>query len=131
MAMRLARDGASDRDVADALNAAGYRSTGNRGRNPFTKDTVRPILMNRFYLGELPDGNGGWVKGDHTSMIDEDLFWHVQAMRAANRTAAATVARTMRRYSLPGLARCGHCGGPLHFQTDRYEKARVFCYQGK
>ena len=58
LAFRLAAEGKSDREVADALNAAGYRTTGNRGRNPFTKDTVCRLLQNRFYLGELPDGEG-------------------------------------------------------------------------
>ena len=52
-----------DREIAKALNAAGYRTSGNRGANPFSKDTVRRILTNRFYLGELPDGKGGWLPG--------------------------------------------------------------------
>ena len=67
MAFTMAAAGAPDRDVARALTDAGYRTTGNRGRNPFTKDTVRPLLQNRFYLGELPDGNGGWVPGKHAA----------------------------------------------------------------
>jgi hypothetical protein len=37
----------------------------DRGANPFTKDTVRRLLLNRFYLGELPDGHGGWLPGRH------------------------------------------------------------------
>ena len=52
--------GDSDAEIARALNAAGYRTTGNRGRNLFSKDTVSPMLQNRFYVGELPDGMGGW-----------------------------------------------------------------------
>jgi hypothetical protein len=51
--------------VAEALNAAGYRTSGNRGRNPFTKDTVCRLLQNRFYLGELPDGEGGSLPAAH------------------------------------------------------------------
>ena len=34
LAFQLAAQGKSDREVADALNTAGYRTTGNRGRNP-------------------------------------------------------------------------------------------------
>ena len=48
MAFEMAAAGASDRDVARALNASGYLTTGNRGGNVFTKDTVRPMLQNRF-----------------------------------------------------------------------------------
>src|SRR5262249_33829251 len=81
LAMQTAAQGKTDRDVADALNAAGYRTTGNRGRNLFTKDTIRPILTNRFYLGELPDGHGGWMPGAHAAVLDDDLFAQVQAAR--------------------------------------------------
>src|SRR3712207_275573 len=51
LAFRLATEGKSDRAIAEALNAAGYRTTGNWGRNLFTKDTVCRMLQNRFYLG--------------------------------------------------------------------------------
>jgi hypothetical protein len=67
-----------------ALNAAGYRTTGNRGANLFSKDTVRVILLNRFYLGELPDGEGGWIAGRHDPLIDADLFEAAQRAREAN-----------------------------------------------
>ena len=74
MKYRLAAQGKSDRDVADALNTAGYRTAGNRGRNPFTKDTVNRLLQNRFYLGQLPDGQGGWMDGAHQPVLDEEIF---------------------------------------------------------
>src|SRR5215203_5364048 len=44
LAFRLAAEGKSDRQVAEALNASGYRTTGNRGPNLFTKDTVCRML---------------------------------------------------------------------------------------
>src|SRR3954471_19304926 len=61
LAFQLAASGKTDREIAQALNVAGYRTNGNRGMNRFTKDIVRPMLQNRFYLGELPDGDGGRV----------------------------------------------------------------------
>src|SRR5829696_7510213 len=72
LAFEAAAKGVSDREVAMLLNERGYRTTGNRGRNPCTKDTVRPMLQNRFYLGLLPDGEGGWVPGAHQAVLDED-----------------------------------------------------------
>ena len=131
LAFRLAADGKSDREVAEALNAAGYRTTGNRGPNLFTKDTVCRMLKNRFYLGELPDGAGGWRPGAHEPMLDEELFMHAQRTREANKTNAAKVNRRHRRYSLSGIAVCGRCGGPLHFHTERSGRARVYCYQAR
>ncbi len=70
----LAAAGKTDREVARELTQAGYRTSGNRGANPFTKDTVREILTNRFYVGELPDGEGGWVAGKHGGLVDPALF---------------------------------------------------------
>jgi len=130
LAFRLAAEGKSDREVAEALNAADYRTTGNRGRNPFTKDTVCRLLQNRFYLGELPDGAGGWQGAAHEPVLDDALFERAIQARQANRTAnAERVNRRHRRYSLSGLAVCGTCGGRLHFHTDRGGRARVYCYQ--
>jgi site-specific DNA recombinase len=133
LAFRLAAEGKSDREVADALNAAGYRTTGNRGRNPFTKDTVCRLLQNRFFLGELPDGHGGWFGGVHEPVLDDDLFDRAGAMRAANRRSPGpiSVPRQRRTHSLSGLGVCGRCGGKLHVMTDRHDKARIYCYQGR
>src|SRR5215204_1904430 len=84
LAFELAAAGKTDREVAQALNVAGYRTNGKRGANPFSKDTVRVILQNRFYLGELPDGQGGQVPGRHEAVIEPELFDRAQAARAAN-----------------------------------------------
>lgn len=35
------------------------RIDGNQGNRPFTKDTVKGILTNKFYIGYLPDGDHG------------------------------------------------------------------------
>ncbi|MDP9366509.1 MAG: recombinase family protein, partial [Chloroflexota bacterium] len=133
LAFRLAAEGKSDRDVAEALNAAGYRTTGNRRRNPFTKDTVCRLLQNRFYLGELPDGAGGGKPAAHQPVLDAELFDQAQRARAANRRAPGplSVPPTRRTHSLSGLGTCGRCGGRLHVMTDRHAKARVYCYKAR
>jgi DNA invertase Pin-like site-specific DNA recombinase len=129
LAFQLAAQGKSDRDVADALNTAGYRTTGNRGRNPFTKDTVCCLLKNRFYLGELPDGQGGWVPGAHQPVLDEEIFTQAAVARRANQSGSLKVTRAHRRHSLSGLGICGHCGGRLHILTERKKTVRIYCYQ--
>src|SRR5690606_37971623 len=40
-----------DREIAELLNREGYRTSGNWGVRPFTKDTVNRVLRNEFYLG--------------------------------------------------------------------------------
>src|SRR5215218_9645886 len=133
LAFRLAAEGKSDREVATALNAAGYRTSGNRGRNPFTKDTVCVLLQNRFYLGELPDGHGGHVPAAHQSVLDAELFEQAQQVRAANRRAPGpkSVPPGKRTHSLSGLGTCAHCGRRLHVMTDRHGKARIYCYASR
>jgi site-specific DNA recombinase len=131
LAYQWCAEGRSDREIALALNERGYRSTGNRGNNPFTKDGVRPILRNRFYLGELPDGRGGWQHGAHEALLDDSLFAAAQVARERNLTAPSTVKVTTaaRTYSLSGLVRCDHCGGRLHFNMSKAGRPRVYCYQ--
>src|SRR5215213_10601678 len=129
LAFQLAAQGKSDRDVADALNTAGYRTSGNRGRNPFTKDTINRLLQNRFYLGQLPDGQGGWVPGAHQPVLDDELFSQAAAARRANQSGSLKVTRAHQRHSLSGLGTCGHCGGRLHILTERKKMVRIYCYQ--
>ena len=130
-AFQMAAEGQSDREIAVALNERGHRTTGNHGRNLFSKDTVRPILRNRFYLGELPDEAGGWQHGVHQPLLDDQLFAAAQATRERNASSpnAVKVSVPARTYSLSGLAVCGHCGGKLHFNLSKQGKPRAYCHQ--
>ena len=123
LAFELAAAGKTDREVAQALNVAGYRTNGNRGANPFSKDTVRVILQNRFYLGELPDGQGGQVPGKHEAVIDPDLFDRAQAARRRNLKPRWTKTATRSPWALSGIATCGRCGKPVVADGHR----RVCC----
>lgn len=70
----LAAQGKTDREIANVLNTSGYRTTGTHGSQLFSRDTVGGILTNRFYLGYIPDGNGGWLKAKHAPFIDEETW---------------------------------------------------------
>jgi hypothetical protein len=130
LAFQLGAEGLSDREVAGALNSAGYRSTGNRGANPFTRDGVRPILRNRFYLGELPDGEGGWLPGAHDPLIDYALFEAAhEARQRRSRATGPACRRDVRVYSLSGLGTCSHCGGRIHIASEKGKDARLHCYK--
>ena len=113
LAFELAADGKTHREIARALNLAGYRTTGNRGENAFTRDSVRVILANRFYLGELPDGEGGWQSGKHGAFIEPDLFVRAQAMRDRNTSRPRRVSSIRVPWALSGVGTCGDCGKPL------------------
>jgi len=70
VAFELAAQGKSDRVVAMAINASGYRTTGTHGSRPFSKDTVKDMLTNWFYIGYIPDGDGGWRRSKHKAFVD-------------------------------------------------------------
>jgi len=125
LAFQCAAEGASDAEVARRLNAAGYRTSGNRGLNLWTKDSVRVMLMSRFYIGELPGG----IPGKHAPLIDPELFEAAQAARERNRKRSALkVGIEQHVYSLSGLLRCGYCGGSIRIHAKNGEKPRTRCY---
>jgi DNA invertase Pin-like site-specific DNA recombinase len=128
MAVELAAEGSSDRAIAQALNAAGYRTHGTHGSNLFTKDTVRAMLLNRFYLGELPgERPASAAPVRHTAVIDHELWEAAQAMREQRATQGrATVPQTATVYSLSGLAVCAQCGSHLHIQPAK-GRPHLYC----
>ncbi len=129
MAFDLSAQGRTDREVAQALNAAGYRTAGNRGPNLFSKETVKDMLRNRFYLGEIPNGDGGWLEARHEPLIDHELFEAAQDSRQRRRRHRLDSVRAASSvFSLSGLARCAICGSRMHMNRDRQGRARVYCY---
>jgi len=112
LAFELAAAGKTDREIAQGLNAAGYRTTGNRGANPFTKDTVRPMLQNRFYLGELPDGKAAGCRGaTPPSSTPPSLIPPSPPDSATPGVPAASGRSTARRGRSPGWRRVHPVGG--------------------
>jgi hypothetical protein len=128
LAFEEGANGRADREIARLLNTRGYRSTGNRGTVPLTKDTVRSILTNRFYAGEIPDGSGGWMAAAHEPLIPVELWERAQAARERNRKAKLGVAPTRRVGSISGVARCVRCGGRVHVRESLRGRQRVECY---
>jgi DNA invertase Pin-like site-specific DNA recombinase len=127
LAFERAALGDSDRQIARKLNSAGYHTAGNQGSRLFSKDTVRGMLTNRFYLGELPNGDDGWLDGKHASLISNDLFQAAMESRARNRNNPAKTTRADARVSsLSGVARCHECGATLRTMRNR-GVARMVC----
>jgi site-specific DNA recombinase len=105
----------SDHEVAICLNEEGYRTTGNWGAKPFENDTVRPMLQNRFYLGET-QYKGEWFPGRHEALISEELFEKCQEARARRRSRTPRKKSNKRVYPLSRLALCAECEQPLRGQ---------------
>ena len=117
MAFELGSQGRSDGEVAEALNAKGYRTTGTRGSRPFGNHSVRGMLNNQFYLGYLKDGQDGWTRGRHEPFIDKEVWDRAQASRRRRRNwTNASRPNGRRTWSLTGLTFCWQCKGRIHTQ---------------
>ncbi|HNE05025.1 MAG TPA: recombinase family protein, partial [Anaerolineales bacterium] len=104
-----------DQEIADWLTDLGHITS--RGR-PFTKDTVREMLLNKFYLG-LTNYNGRhghkgkrhekdrvWIKGVHSPLISKELFEKCLKVRASRRRMMNSKQKTFRVYFLAGIITC-------------------------
>lgn len=101
---RLAADGQTDRQVAEALANLGHR---------VSRDTVRYLVTNRFFLGQVRH-RGEWFAGRQPAMIDAETFAVVQAHRQSNRRMASRPDSQPRGavhvYTFGGLLTCAECG---------------------
>jgi len=128
-AFDMASQGRSDREVAQVLNAKGYRSSGTGGNNPFGTRSMGDILTNRFYLGYLPDDEQGWIEGKHEPFIDTEVWDRGQEHRRRNRTSTHRYTPNGKRtWSLSGLIHCWYCGGRIHTQYMYKGQPRMGCY---
>ena len=125
-AFELGAKGKSDKEVAITLNISGYRTTGTHGSRPFSKDTIKDMLKNRFYVGYISDGQGGWLKAKHRPFIDLKLFEETQKMRAQRTTNQGTIRSDATIYSLSGITRCAECGSTLRSFKGR-GRVRLAC----
>ncbi len=107
----------TDREIADWLNMQGYRT--RRGRL-WTKDGVRELLQNEFYMG-MVKYRGTLYPGKHEPIVSRALWERAQEVREAHgRAPRAYAAHVERVYVLSGLLRCAHCGRTLRAQGGRY-----------
>jgi hypothetical protein len=135
----------SDGDIAERLNEyvltlpdgaeVRLRTKGRWGRGSpgrFSKDTVRDLLQNPYYIGKVPyygrnkDGQrrkrGNYVAlypGQHESIVDEETFDRSQRIRSLMSHNPRSRDDVLERiYVLSGILRCGYCGEPMRAQSS-------------
>lgn len=102
--------GHNARDIAHRLNEMGYLTGGTHPGRPFGRTTVQQILENRFYLGELQDGKGGWLPGKHAPLISPELWSVSTTARARHRKNPQTIPLKGKKRALGGgLLLCAEC----------------------
>jgi hypothetical protein len=117
----------TDMQIAELLNSKGYRTTGNWGERPFTKDTINRLLKNVFYLG-YTKYKGELYPGKHPPLIDQELFDKCQAVRAKRAGKPRSVGRKKRVYLFSGLIRCNICQLTLRCFTSN-NKSQIRYYR--
>jgi len=100
---------------------------------PWGADTVRSILVNRTYIGELIYG-GKWskkgtprtVRPDAQAIIPKDLFERVQAQMKSRDFGRCNGMRT--EYLLSGKIVCTRCGYKFQGRKTKNKEGRVYQY---
>lgn len=105
---RMYAEGERLTDIADHLNAQGYR---NRRGRPFTTNSFYNMLANEKYIG-IYKYDDIVIEGGIPQMIPNEVFEAVREKLITNRKRAAK--NTAKAdYYLSGKLYCGHCGEPM------------------
>ncbi|CAB4146997.1 Ser_Recombinase domain containing protein [uncultured Caudovirales phage] len=143
---RYAAGAHTDIQIAEWLNAQGKRTAGHWGHRAFSKDTVRAILINPYYIGlvgyrglsdrETETGKRAraskrtwqWIPGKHEALITPELFDRCRAVRAKRGSRyVGRRASQSHGYILSKMAKCARCGGPLRCMTDNQGEPKYTC----
>lgn len=79
-----------------------------KGR-PINKAHIYRMLGNPKYLGKVPHKDLLY-DGEHSALIDQELWDKVQAILSTNSRERAAETRVTTPSMLKGIIRCGHCG---------------------
>ncbi|MBN1659195.1 MAG: recombinase family protein [Anaerolineae bacterium] len=108
----------SDPEVAGILNRAGYAPSGRAKSGRWTREGVRYMLTNPFYIGLIRYGEE-YFPGQHQPLIERELWDRVQAIRKKRGSGKGAGRKPDRVYLLSRLARCSDCGLRLTSQTSK------------
>ena len=121
----LRMQGKSAEEIAESVNAAGYRTGSKRfGARLFTKDTVTAILRNEFYVAYAPGDEYGTVlyreqryRGQHQATFTCEEWQKIRDITQSMHHARTRTERVRRIYELAGYVSCVHCRLPLRCDT--------------
>lgn len=110
--------------IADAVNAAGYRTGSKRfGDRLFSRDTVTAILRNEFYCAFAPGDDRGTVtyhgeryRGQHLAAFTYEEWQQIRAVTQSMHHACNRPQSARRMYEFAGYVACAECGLTLRCQ---------------
>lgn len=88
------------------------------------RDAVKDILARRFYLGELTNSRGEWIRGKHPAIVDVATFQRARDAVDSRRWSPQRGAPTKTDdWILRDVARCGLCGAKM---SAAYGRTRFY-----
>ncbi len=143
----LRMKGMSADQIADAVNAAGYRISSKRfGERPFTAPTINAITGNVFYAAYAPDDDRGTVvyrgqrhRGQHIAAFTYEEWQRIRLGAKVNYNAPHRAAKA-HVYAFSGYLECAYCGtnlpckgyggGKYSYYKDMAKARRLDCPTG-
>ena len=121
-------------ETANQLNKKGISTKAwvtKRGRQlggkPFCKNTVKYYLKNPLFIGKIRYKDKLY-DGEHSAIINEELFNKVRDCLQRNRELKNSPYRTKRYdYLLTGLVKCTYCGSSMFSGTSN-SKGKTYLY---
>src|SRR5215472_2901420 len=131
--------GYSADEIADRLNAAGYRTGSKRfGERLFTSDTVTAMLRTEFYAAFAPGDDRGTVRykeqrfrGLHPAAFTFEEWQQIRSITQSMHHAAKRPQRGRQTYEFAGYIACIHCGLTLRCQGHAVTKHLYYRDTGK
>lgn len=105
----LYNSGVSIHKISDILNERGL----NHRYGLWIPQTIKRLMQNRTYLGEVRYKGDNWYPGLHTAIIDKKTFDIANARMEKNRENFFKNNESFGKHTsiLGGLIVCSHCGG--------------------
>ncbi len=102
-------------EISTIMNDWGIKVRWGNRLKPMTKQTAGKTFRNKFYCGYLVSPKYGLeVKGVHTPMVSEQIYYAVQAIITGKRNTPFGMKRLVsnERFPLRGIVKC-YCGKSL------------------
>jgi len=114
----LRMQGLTAEKIADAVNAAGYRTGSKRfGDRLFTIDTINAITRNEFYAAYAPGDERGTIlyhgqrfRGQHPAAFTYEEWQRIRIGSRVNYNAPHRAEQARRQYEFAGYIVCVDCG---------------------
>src|SRR5262249_9888307 len=114
----LRMQGTTAEKIADAVNAAGYRTGSKRfGDRLFNIDTINAITRNEFYAPYAPDDDRGTIlyhgqrfRSQHAAAFTYEEWQRIRSGSRVNYNAPHRSEQARRTYEFSGYIVCVDCG---------------------